>query len=120
MALARRHLYRRERAPARKKGEIRDNMAPLAMPDAHQKEIAMAIYAIGLDAKIKVGRAAGYDKLKDKYTVMGKSMETGKAQDFTIEGDAVAVAIELFRQMNGGRITEANRRTRRAAAARAG
>ena len=74
----------------------------------------MALYSIALEAKIQIGRAAGYDNLRDEYAVIGKSMVTKKAQDITIKGDEVAVVIELFRMANGGRVTEPNRRLRRA------
>lgn len=49
-----------------------------------------------------VGRGGEYDTLTDKYTVIGKSKATGKAQDFTVSGTVVAEAIIVTRLLNGG------------------
>ena len=48
-----------------------------------------------------VGRALGYDPIRDEYTVVGKLNTTGKAQDLTIEGVAVAALIHQVRSWGG-------------------
>jgi hypothetical protein len=78
--------------------------APIGLPDANSGEVLKAIVAIMKQAKSIPGRALGYDQLKDIYYVIGKSMTTGKAQDFTIQGDEVATVIKLARMMAGGRL----------------
>lgn len=96
-------LYKRPRAPARKKGALY-NLAPIGCPDANAGEVNKAIYALGREAGVIVGQGSGYDSLKDVYSVIGKSRETGKAQDFSIQGAEVATAIMLARMLNGGKM----------------
>jgi hypothetical protein len=100
MGATKRRLYKPERAPARKKG-VSHSQAPIACPDAEAKEIAMAIYSICESADVVVGRGGDYDWLKDEYTIVGKSKATGKAQDFTVPGAAVAALIMQLRAWNG-------------------
>lgn len=86
------------------KGAIKaGGLAPVGLLDAGEYEIASAIASIVHQAGILVGRAGEYDQLRDEYTVVGKSIATGKAQDFKISGDAVADVIKLTRWMNGGK-----------------
>ena len=101
MAINRRRLYKPERKPARAKGVIGRN-APIALPDASRTEIATALFALAQQCGVIVGRGADYDALKDVYTVLGKSRETGRAQDFSIQGQAVADVIVMARLLNGG------------------
>lgn len=100
---AKRRLYKPERAPARIKGGLA-KQAPNGCLDATPHEIALALFAICEQAGAKIGRSGEYDPLRDKYTVTGKSLATGKAQDFTVEGVEVANAILLARALNGGRL----------------
>jgi hypothetical protein len=104
MGLARRRLYKAERRPARIKGELRNQNAPIALLDANAKEVAMALYALCDLSGIVIGRAAGYDQLRDEYTVTGTSKLTGKAQDLTVKGAEVADAIVVARVLNGGKL----------------
>jgi hypothetical protein len=62
----------------------------------------MALAALAHEAGVKPGRGCGYDQIKDQYTIVGKSLSTGKAQDFTVEGEEVANLIMLARSMAGG------------------
>lgn len=101
MGLVKRPLYKAQRKPARKKGVLHAQ-APVGCPDAHPKEIAMALAAICIQGGIKIGQGGEYNSLRDEYTLVGKSPE-GKAQDFIIEGVAVAALIEQLRVWNGGR-----------------
>ena len=103
--MARRRLYKPERAPARKKG-ILYKMAPIALLDANKEEVAMALFALAKMAGVTVGQGSGYDPLRDEYKVVGKSRATGKAQDFTIRGEEVATTIVLARQLNGGKMEQ--------------
>jgi hypothetical protein len=112
--LVKRPLYKAPRPPARDKG-VFGNMfakgicpsAPNGCLDANSGEVSKALFAISLEAKVKIARGCGYDSLKDEYTVVGKSMATGKAQDFKVKGEEVAAVIQLARQLNGGRMTAA-------------
>lgn len=111
MGRAKRPLYKRERPAARDKGvfaaTIRNGLyelAPIGCPDANAGEVAKAIFAIAWEAGVKVGRGSGYDGLKDEYTVIGKSRETGKAQDFKVRGAEVADLIRYARILNGGKL----------------
>lgn len=103
IGLARRRLYKPERAPARKKGVI-GRYAPIGLTNANPTEIRLALFALASEAGVVVGRGAEYDPLRDRYKVVGKSKATGKAQDFTIEGAEVATAIMWARALNGGRL----------------
>ena len=104
--LAKRQWYKKERAPARPKGVLGKHSiykrAPNGCVDADEGEVAKAIYSVAREAGVLVGRGSGYDSLRDEYTVIGKSMATGKAQDFKIAGVEVAVCIKLARMLNGG------------------
>lgn len=101
--MVKRRLYKPERKPARKKGVFKvGKNAPVALPDATPGEIAMAVYAISIQAGVEVGRGTGYDGLKDEYSVVGKSKATGRVQEFKLKGEEVATAIRLFRLLNGG------------------
>ena len=104
MGLIKRPYYKRPRAPARKKGILRNERAPAALPDANSGEVALALYALSEEAGVIVGRAVGYDAHKDEYTVAGKSKATGKAQDFIVQGLEVADLIVLARWVNGGKL----------------
>lgn len=106
MGLAKRRLYKPERAPARFKGVL-EKQAPVGCPDASKFEIAAALYAICDQAGVTVGRGGSYETLKDVYTVVGKSKATGKAQDVKVQGLEVASTIKLFRSLNGGKATAA-------------
>ena len=114
MGLAKKRLYKPERDhwrthpdgrryfdQARPKGVLGHDQAPVACPDATPKEIAMALYAVCAASHVSVGRGGSYDKLKDEYVVVGKSELTGKAQDFKVEGVAVAALISDLRRWNG-------------------
>lgn len=102
MGLAKRRLYRPERRPKRFAGVLHDQ-APVGCPNATPKEMAMAIAAICIDGHIEVGRGGSYDPIKDEYVIVGKSTLTGKAQDFKIEGVAVAALINSLRVWDGGK-----------------
>jgi hypothetical protein len=78
--------------------------APIGCPDACLGEITKALYAIAKEAGVKVGRGCGYDQLKDIYVIVGKSLTTGKAQDFSVQGEEVAALIQLARILAGGRL----------------
>lgn len=99
--LTKRRLYKPERAPARKRGVL-FSMAPIALPDADPGEVAKAIWALAREAGVIVGQGSGYDSLRDEYTLVGKSMETGKAQDWKVAGEVVADLIKIGRFYNGG------------------
>lgn len=99
---ASRRLYKPERAPARKRGVLHDR-APVGCPNANNYEIAMAIASLCEASHVVPGRGLGYDPIADKYTIAGKSKATGKAQDFEIEGHAVALLINQLRVWNGGK-----------------
>lgn len=101
--MVRRNLYKRERSAPRKTGVLYDK-APIGLPDANSGEVSKAIYALAREAGVIVGQGSGYDGLRDEYTVIGKSRETGKAQDFTIQGIEVANVIVIARMLNGGRM----------------
>lgn len=96
-------MARGDRAPARTKGTLY-NKAPIAMLDATINEIATAIFSLAIEAGVAVGRGCGYDSLKDEYTVMGKSLTTGRIQDFKVAGESVAALIGLSRMLNGGKL----------------
>ena len=100
--LARRPNYKPERRPARLKGVLY-KLAPIGCPDASESEVSKAVFALAWKAGFVVGRGSGYEPLKDKYTLIGKSRTTGKAQDVELEGHAVAETIYTFRLLNGGR-----------------
>lgn len=104
--LTKRRLYKPERRAARDKGVFgrhsKTKLAPTGCPDANEGEVAKALYALAREAGVIVGRGSGYDGVADKYTVIGKSMETGKAQDFSIDGGTVADLIHFARVLNGG------------------
>jgi hypothetical protein len=102
MGLTKRDIYKPDRKAARKKGVLETN-APAAMLDASNAEVAMAIYAICEEAGVIIGRAEGYNALRDEYTVVGKSKETGRAQDWKVKGFEVALLIGFLRQLNGGK-----------------
>lgn len=101
--MAKRRLYKPERKPARKKGVLY-KMAPISLPDANEGEVAKAIFALGKLAGVTVGQGSGYDSLRDEYTVIGKSADTGKAQDFVLKGETVAELIVVARMLNGGKM----------------
>lgn len=101
MGLAKRRLYKPERKPARMKGVLHEQ-APVGCPDASVKEIAMAIAALCQSVAIDIGRGGSYDAIKDEYVIVGKNRMTGKAQDFKVEGVAVAALINQLRLWNGG------------------
>ena len=107
MGLVKRRLYKPERKPARKRGALYD-LAPIALRDATSGEVSKAIYSLARESGVIVGQGGGYDSLRDEYTVIGKSMATGKAQDFTIAGAEVAALIGLARMLNGGRMDRRN------------
>jgi hypothetical protein len=67
----------------------------------------MALFALCKEALFVIGRGAEYEPLKDVYTVIGKSMTTGKAQEMTVRGEEVGLVIQLARSMNGGMIGHA-------------
>src|SRR3990167_1545051 len=100
--LARRRLYKPERAPARKRGVLHKE-APVGCLDANGKEIEFAIAAICETAHITPGQGSGYNPIRDEYTIIGKDKRTGKAQDFVIEGVAVAALINTLRQAIGAK-----------------
>ena len=108
--LAKRRLYKPERAPARIKGVLGHFQAPVACPDATVPEIAMALASICDAGKIEVGRGGEYDALGDTYTIIGK--HNGKAQDLKIGGWQVAYIIGLVRQLNGGAPFDPSRLTK--------
>jgi len=113
--LVKRPLYKAPRPPARDKGVFGAlggicKSAPNGCLDANSGEVSKALFAISLEARIKIGRGSGYDSLRDEYTVVGKSMATGKAQDFKVKGEEVAAVIQLARQLNGGRMEAAGLR----------
>jgi hypothetical protein len=101
MGITKRRLYKPERRPARKKGVL-EKHAPIALPGANKYEIATALWALCKEAGVIVGQGGEYDALKDQYTVIGKSMATGKAMDFKVQGQEVAIVISIGRQLNGG------------------
>ena len=103
--LTRRAPYKPDRPSARKKGVLY-GQAPVALPDAAPKEIAMALASLCDSADVVPGQGGMYDPLRDEYTVIGKSKETGKAQDFKVQGFEVAVLIGFLRQLNGGRFDQ--------------
>lgn len=112
--LVKRPLYKAPRPPARNKGVFGKwfpkglcPSAPNGCLDANAGEVSKALFAISLEAKVKIGRGSGYDSLKDEYTVVGKSMATGRAQDFRVKGEEVAAVIQVARQLNGGRMAMA-------------
>lgn len=98
----RNRLYKPERRPARKKGVLGHQQAPVGCPDASTKEIAMALASLCEASHVIPGRGGEYDALKDEYVVVGKSKLTRKAQDFKVEGFAVAYLIQTLRAWNGG------------------
>lgn len=102
MGLVKRPYYKKQRAPARTKGVLRAEVAPVALPEANSNEVALALFALAEEAGVVVGRAGGYDRHRDEYTVVGKCKRSGKAQDFIIKGAEVADLILLGRLMNGG------------------
>ena len=103
MGIAKRRLYKPERKPARTKGVLY-KLAPIGCIDASQGEVAKAIFAMALQAGFAIGRGSGYDPLRDEYTVIGKSRETGKVQDVKIQGADVAELIRFARRLNGGKL----------------
>ncbi len=107
MGLNKRRLYKPERKAARTKGALGKGAlgknAPLSCLDANTYEVASALYAICEEAGVVVGRAAGYDALRDEYTVTGKSKATGKAQEFVVQGEVVGALIGFGRQVHGGK-----------------
>lgn len=93
-----RRLYKPERAPARTKGQIKiGSWAPISLPSAKPNEIAMALYSICKEAGFKIGRGGDYDPIRDEYRMIGKSIETGKAQDVLIHGAEVGAVIQMVR-----------------------
>ena len=97
-----RPLYKRERAAARKKGILRDIPGPMGCLDATPKEVATAISALCQGADVKIGRTGEYCRTTDTYTLVGKDLRTGKAQDFKLAGELVAVLIQWARSYNLG------------------
>jgi hypothetical protein len=110
MGLVKRRLYKPERKPARRKGVLKGlpnglyKLAPIGLPDADAGEVAKALFSLSREAGVIVGQGSGYDPLRDQYAVTGKSLATGKAQDFTVEGAEVAAVIRMARMLNGGRM----------------
>lgn len=104
MGLVKRPYYKKQRAPARKKGALGSEGAPVGLRDANTTEVALALFALADEAGVIIGRAGGYDGHKDEYTVVGKSKATGKAQDFVIQGREVVDLIVLTRFLNGGKL----------------
>lgn len=114
--LVKRRLYKPERRPARKHGVFGkaleyanakfkpkvDPFAPVGLPDASAGEVRKALFAMCQSAGVVVGQGSGYEALRDEYHVIGKSMATGKAQDFKIAGAEVAELIRVARMLNGG------------------
>lgn len=107
--LIKRPLYKAPRQPARKKGIFSGvhrndvcEFAPGNCKDANAGEVSKAIYALAMEAGVSVGRGYGYYTDKDEYEVIGKSLATGKAQDFKIKGEVVAKLIRYARILNGG------------------
>lgn len=103
MSKAKRPFYKRERSPRRKRGVLYE-LAPIGCPDANAGEVAKALYSLAKEAGVLVGQSSGYDNLRDEYYVIGKSRDTGKAQDFMIAGAEVSALIHLARMLNGGRM----------------
>ncbi len=101
MGLAKRRLYKPERRAARVKGILYE-LAPIGCPDAGEEEVAMAVFSMAKQAGFIIGRGSGYDGLRDEYTVVGKSLRTGKVQDVTIAGADVALLIDYARSLSGG------------------
>jgi hypothetical protein len=103
MGLAKRRLYKPERKPARKRGVLHEQ-APIGCANANANEIALALFSLAAEAGVAIGRGGTYDSLRDEYTVVGKSRETGKVQDFKVQGAEVAALIKVARMMNGGKL----------------
>lgn len=99
MGLARRRLYKPERKPARAKGGLTDKDTPISLPNATRREVVMALTVLCKKVRVVPGRGVGYEPLRDEYKVIGKSMVTGKAQDFTVRGVDVADLIKEFRSL---------------------
>jgi hypothetical protein len=113
MGLTKRRLYKPERRPARKKGVL-EKHAPIGLPTANAFEIASAVASLCEQAGFEVGRGGDYDSLKDEYTVIGKSLVTGKAQEIKIQGGEVAFLIKVGRGLNGGpMVPEMQKRSQR-------
>lgn len=101
---ARRRLYKPERKPARTKGVLAlYDCAPVMLPNASVSEVKSALFALCRDGGFIIGRALDYDPLKDEYTVIAKSLRTGKVQDVEVKGVMVADVIRVARRLNGGR-----------------
>lgn len=94
---SKRSMYKPERAPARKVGLRFAKLATL--PDANSQEIAVALFVLGWMGGVVVGRGGEYDPYRDEFKVVGKSRYTGKAQDWTVQGEEVAAAIRATRIM---------------------
>ncbi len=101
--LTKRRWYKPERAPARMKGSIGE-CSPISCPDATKSEVLMALSAVALDAGVAIGRGGDYDKICDKYTVIGKSLVGGKACDIKIDGGTVGEVILACRMMRLGQM----------------
>jgi hypothetical protein len=102
MGLCKRRHYKPERAPARAKGLLGSNAAPLSVPDASAHEVLMSLSAVALEAGLRIGRGGDYDRIADRYTVVGKSLFDGKAMDVKINGEIVGEIIIACRMMRNG------------------
>ena len=101
--LVKRRLYRPDRIPERKRGVI-GKASPVSVPDATPSEVLTALSAVALQAGVKVGRGGVYDQIRDRYTVVGKSLLDGKALDIDIDGGTVGEVILACRMMRSGAI----------------
>ncbi len=95
-------LYKAPRSPARVKGSGMHTFPGL--PDASLGEINKGLVAVCWDIGCEVGRKTEYCSNQDKFRVVGKSRQTGKAQDFILEGHLVVDAIRIARLLHGGKL----------------
>jgi hypothetical protein len=107
----RKPYYKKPRRPATDKGVFESKfrndicaLAPIGCIDANSGEVTKALAVLAYQSGVIPGRGCGYEPLKDQYTIIGKSIKSGKAQDFRVEGETVAELIHVARALNGGKM----------------
>lgn len=101
MGLAKRRLYKPDRAPARAKHWRHDPSVRLTEADLSLYEAEIGIAAVGWDSGIGVGRVLGYDPHRNVFHVVGKRVKDKRAVDCEIAGWRVSQAVVAARILAG-------------------
>lgn len=99
--MKRRRIYKPDRKPARADGIKIDGQITEA--SLTMDEVRMALWCVGKNAGILIGRILGYDRMRDEFTVRACSLIDQTEFDAKIRGEVVGHVVRLARLENGGR-----------------